>query len=186
MFLVSVWARLRPFGYAQCLCRAGCKPGELAGESRRTHGQVAQGVVSLCVRSYVSTHAQAGLVTGKGSSTNGSWVIMPFWKLFLKLGCPHGNDWQSLSVLRMWSWSKRQCGAGAEGEEGHGRVSAEDQLAELGGKGTILAVLSAFPPLGWCTWWGKSNNSSPTFLHLNLCLICLAKMQYIIFIHGLS
>lgn len=32
----------------------------------------------------------------------------------------------------------------------------------------------------------KVITHSPTFLHLNLCLICLAEVQYIIFIHGLS
>lgn len=159
MFLVSVWARLRPFGYAECLCRAGCKPGELAGESRRTHGQVAQGVLCLCVRSCVSTHAQAGLVTGKGSSTNGNWVIMPFWKLFFKLGYPYGSDWQSLSVLRMWSWSKRRCGAGAEGGEGHRRTSAEDQLAELGGKGQSWLCCLHFPH------WGDAHDGEKAITH---------------------
>lgn len=161
MFLVSMWARLRPFHDAECFMREGCKAKGVAGDSRRTCGQVAQGVLCLRVRFCVSIHAQAGLVTGKDSSTGGSWVTMPFWKLFLELECTYRSDWQSLSVLWMWGWSRRQRGAGTEGGEGHGRAIAEDQLSELGGKGMILTVLLAFPLLWWYTWWGKSNNSFP-------------------------
>lgn len=54
------------------LCRGGCKAEGAAGDSRRTPGQMAQGVLCLCVRSCISIHAQARLVTGKDSGTNGS------------------------------------------------------------------------------------------------------------------
>jgi len=52
-----------------------------AEESRRTYGQVSQIVLSLCVRPYAcetnEIHTQAGLLTGKDSSANGSWAITP-------------------------------------------------------------------------------------------------------------
>lgn len=43
-----------------------------------------------------------------------------------------------------------------------------------------------FPHCGDAHGGEKAITHSPTFLHLNLCLICLAEVQYIIFIHGLS
>lgn len=92
MLLVYVRARQRPFVYVACFAQDGGKPGGVAEESRRTYDQVPQVVLSLCVRSCVLIHTQAGLITGKDSSANGSWIIMPFWMFFLKLGCPYGRD----------------------------------------------------------------------------------------------
>lgn len=42
-----------------------------------------------------------------------------------------------------------------------------------------------FPQCGDAGGGEREVTHSPTFLHLNLCLIYLSKVQYIIFVHGL-
>lgn len=58
------------------------------------YDQVARVVLSLCLASRVSIHMQAGLITGKDSRANNSWVIMPIWMFLFETEVP---VWEGLT-----------------------------------------------------------------------------------------